>query len=172
MSKKFTVELDSSSIRSAIAALRAYEQALPQKAERIRQSVGEIIVNEASAGFNGAIVDDTINVPPEQATVQVNSHDSGDSTFVVAVGEDAVWVEFGAGVYHNGAVGTSPNPLGAELGYVIGSHGIRGRQSKWVYARDGSKIWTHGTKAVTPMYKAFQEARNQLVEIATEVFAS
>ena len=172
MSEKITVELDSSSIRNAIAAVREYQQALPKKAEWLRQSVGNVIVCEAAAGFNSAIVDDTLSVPPEQASVQVTSHDSGDSTFVVAVGEDAVWVEFGAGVYHNGALGSSPNPLGAELGFVIGSHGVRGRQNKWVYARDGSKVWTHGTPAKMPMYKAFQEARNQLVLIAMEVFES
>ena len=31
--------------------------------------------------------------------------------------------EFGSGVYHNGSVGTSPNPYGDDLGLTIGSYG-------------------------------------------------
>ena len=69
----------------------------------------------------------------------------GSVTVVIASGEDAIWIEFGSGVYYNGSPGTSPHPSGAELGFVIGGYGDgNGKKNAWGYKDEtGKVILTH-----------------------------
>ena len=77
-------------------------------------------------------------------------------------GPNALFVEFGAGVYHNGPVGSSPHPLGTELGYTIGSYGQgHGKDEYWHYTKDGNEHISHGTKALMPMWRASQAIRQE-----------
>lgn len=66
------------------------------------------------------------------AEVQVSIDERENVSIVIAAGEDAVWVEFGAGVYHNGSAGSSPHPKGSELGFTIGGYGKgMGKRQTW-----------------------------------------
>lgn len=104
-----------------------------------------------------------------EVTVSVE-HKSG-SSLVIASGEDAIWVEFGAGVYHNGSAGSSPHPKGTELGFTIGGYGKGdGKKNIWGYYSDGELKLTHGTPAKMPMYRAVQTVCNEIASIAKEVF--
>ena len=96
----------------------------------------------------------------------------GDISVIVADGEDAVWVEFGAGVYHNGSAGSSPNPYGAQLGFTIGSYGKGyGKANAWgYYDENNNLVLTRGTPASMPMYRAAQAVAKQSLKIAREVF--
>jgi hypothetical protein len=106
--------------------------------------------------------------------VDVVVEDNGNMTLVIANGTDAVFMEFGAGVYYNGAVGSSPNPLGAALGFTIGSYGFgQGKKEVWGYmGEDGRLHLTHGTPASMPLYRALQSVVNDIEQIAREVFSS
>ena len=120
--------LSESEIDRAIRELNAYKQDLIRKAELLRQRVAEMISNEAQKGFNGAIVSDLIGDEARYPHVDVAVETSGKITLVIARNKeadsnDAMWVEFGAGVYHNGSAGSSPHPKGAELGFTIGGYG-------------------------------------------------
>ena len=99
---------------------------------------------------------------------------SGDIVATLVLrGEDVMFVEFGAGVYYNGASGDSPNPLGVGLGYTIGSYGSgHGKQEMWHYFDDDSGHWktSRGTEATMPMYKADMEIRQKFADIAKRVF--
>lgn len=92
---------------------------------------------------------------------------------IVADGEDAVWCEFDAGVYHNGAAGSSPNPYGPELGLTIGSYGKgHGKRSAWgYYDENGELVITRGAPASMPMYRAARDVTVRAVQIAREVFS-
>lgn len=97
----------------------------------------------------------------------------GRLSVVLASGPDAVFIEFGAGVYHNGAAGASPHPKGQELGYTIGGYGKGfGQRKAWGY-RDGSGnlIVTRGTEAMMPMLNAADRCAEIAARIAREVFA-
>lgn len=95
----------------------------------------------------------------------------GNVTVVVANGEDAVWIEFGAGVHYNGSVGSSPNPYGAKLGFIIGGYGKgNGRKETWGFYEDGELKITHGTPAKMPMANAVTALCNEFPRIAKEVF--
>ena len=90
---------------------------------------------------------------------------------MIASGDDAVWVEFGAGVYHNGSPGTSPHLRGAELGLTIGGFGKgRGKKEVWGYFENGALKLTRGTPAKMPMARAVMVVCDEIVAIAKEVF--
>ena len=171
--KKISFSLDSQSVVKAIAELDEYKREIEQKTEQLRQRIGMLIAWSATHGFSTAIVDDIVGGEKRYANVDVSVNEAGDITVVMADGEDAVFVEFGAGVYNNGAVGTSPHPKGAELGFTIGSFGDgNGAKNVWGFPDGGSITLTHGTPAAMPMYRGVREACDQMAEIAREVFGA
>lgn len=171
--KKIVISLDSASVQNAIYELERYRQDLVRKTELLRQRIGMVIAWSASQGFSTSLVDDVLNGEKRFANVDVSVNEEGDITVVIASGNDAVFVEFGAGVYNNGRVGTSPHPKGAELGFTIGSFGKgNGRKEVWGYYGQGGLTLTHGTPASMPMYRGMREACDQIAEIAGEVFRS
>lgn len=104
--------------------------------------------------------------------VKVTSNESVVTAVLTAKGEEILFIEFGAGIYYNGSVGSSPHPKGEEFGYLIGTYG-KGYGSKkvWGYYDDSGKlILTYGVEATMPMYRASLEMANNVVRIAREVF--
>lgn len=173
--------LDSKSIENAIRELEAFKKDFEQKCVRLRQLIGERIAWSASHGFRSALVGDfvgrverggTVPVEPPPSNVQVSVRHDGDVTIVFADGEEAVFIEFGAGVYNNGAAGTSPHPWGAENGFLIGSYGKGfGRRRIWGYRNEnGEVILTHGTPAAMPMYHGMMDAIRVMNDLVKEVF--
>ena len=166
-------DLSTSSINKAIKELEAFRRNFLEKVDKYRVRIAEEVADIASLNFGSSMVDDIIKGgAPRKADVSVSVSDRGSISVVVADGEDAVWCEFGAGVYHNGSVGTSPHPSGTELGFTIGSYGKGyGKGQAWgYYDESGGLIITRGTPATMPMYNAAQEVMRKAVEIAREVF--
>ena len=167
--KVITVDLDN--IDVAIQELERYKIEFQRKVDTYRNRVAEEIAASALLNFNNSVVDDRIKGGTRTPDVTINVSERGSISVVVADGEDAVWCEFGAGVYHNGSVGSSPNPYGNDLGFKIGSYGKGyGRQAAWGYYEDGELVITRGTPASMPMYNAVQEVTKRAIEIAREVF--
>lgn len=170
MSKK-VISFTLDEIDKAIKELEQYKIDFQAKVDTYRQRIAEEIATIASFNFGSATMDDVIKGTPRRPEVTVNVDNRGDISVVVANGEDAVWCEFGAGVYHNGSVGSSPNPYGNELGFTIGSYGFgHGKQTAWGYYEDGQLVITRGTPASMPMYNAVQEVTKRAIEIAREVW--
>lgn len=175
MSKVIKINiLSSESIDNAIKEINEYKKNIEKKMTTLRERLTEEIANEASMNFSGAIVDDILGGTPRQASVTVNYDNSGKISVVVAEGEDAVWCEFGAGVYHNGGAGSSPHPKGAELGLTIGTYGKGyGSREVWGFPDENGEIkLTHGTPATMPMYNAAVSVAKRAISIAREVFAT
>ena len=173
MSKKvIRFGLNTKDINRAIRELQEFKQDFLEKVDTYRKRIAEEIAVNASMLFANSVVDDVIQGSPRRPDVQVTVDERGGISVVVANGEDAVWCEFGAGVYHNGSVGSSPNPFGTDLGLTIGSYGKgHGKQSAWgYYDEDGNLVITRGTPASMPMYNAVQEVARKSVEIARRVF--
>lgn len=166
---------DPSSVDKAVRELRRRSDWIKRKMEELRERVAYFIAKDASAVFNTAVAEDDMREGIVTGSVQVSVEPGGDNTtLIIADGEDAVFMEFGAGVYYNGAVGSSPNPWGNDLGFTIGSYGKgNGKKEVWAYTgADGQIHLTHGTPASMPLYKAVQSVRQDIVNIAREVFAS
>ena len=99
--------------------------------------------------------------------VQVEIKHTANKSSVIANGEEAVFAEFGAGVYYNGPVGSFPHP-NKPIGVVaIGKYGHGyGSREIWVfYDKNREPKFTHGTPASMPMYHAMQE----LIQIAPQI---
>lgn len=163
--------LNTKDINKAIRELEKYKRDFQKKVDNYRKRIAEEIAVNASLNFGSALMEYRIREGPRKPDVQVSVDDRGSIAVVVADGEDAVWCEFGAGVYHNGSVGSSPHPKGNELGFTIGSYGFGfGRFKAWGYYEDGNLVITRGTPASMPMYNAAQEVMKKAIEIAREVF--
>ena len=169
--KVIRFSLNSSDIEKAIQELERYKIEFRKKVDTYRQRVADEMATTASFNFGSAVMDDRIRGGSRKPDVSVKVDERGSITVVVADGEDAVWCEFGAGVYHNGSAGSSPNPYGKELGFTIGSYGKGyGKRTAWGYYEDGELVITRGTPASMPMYNAVQEVTKRAIEIAREVF--
>ena len=166
------VGLSQREINKAIRDIERYKQEFQKKVETYRKRIAEEIATQALLNFGNAIVDDVVNGSPRKADVNVSVSERGAVSVVVADGDDAVWCEFGAGVYHNGSVGSSPNPYGNDLGFTIGSYGKgRGKQQAWGYYDENNElVITRGTPASMPMYNAVQEVMRKSIIIAKEIF--
>lgn len=174
MNKTINIDVFSpSSIRAALRELRQYQDRLERKAEELRRRVAELIRIDAQAVFDYSVADDRMDEGIIIGGVDVEVQTNGDVTLVIASGKDVVFMEFGAGVFYNGSVGSSPHPLGAGLGYTIGSYGNgNGAKEVWGWRDDDGFHLSHGAPASMPLYKAVMNARNDLEQIAREVFST
>ena len=164
---------DSKSTRNAINELKKYRDDIKKKTQTLRQIIAEKIAIKADYVFSQSIVSDIfLGDEPRKADVEVTIDESENLSIVIAKGEDAIWVEFGAGVYHNTSVGTSPHPMGSQLGFTIGGYGEgKGANKTWFYKGDNEQwIGTKGTRATMPLFMAVEEIRDEILEIAREVF--
>lgn len=169
--KLIKFELSEDSINSAIKELTNYKNEIIRKSELLRDRIAERISIDSQRGFNGAIISDVINGTAKYANVSVSVEKTGAITLVIAKGEDAVWVEFGAGVYYNGLAGSSPHPKGSELGFTIGGYGYgMGKKKTWGFYEDGELLLTRGAPAKMPMYNALKIVCDDIAAIAQEVF--
>lgn len=173
MAKKISFGLSPREIDRAIGELENYRKGVLRKTKRLREEIARVIEERAQRGFMGALIDDTLRddgtylIPDIDVTISGNDNVS----VVIAKGEDAVWIEFGTGVYHNGSAGSSPHPKGSELGMTIGGFGQgRGKRKTWGYYESGNLVLTRGTPAAMPMYRTFMEVCPLIDEIAKEVF--
>lgn len=165
-------ELSEDSIEQAIKEVEKYKKDFEKKCNELCRRLAEKIQDEAQRGFSGAIVDDLTDKSggAKMASVLVTTSESDGVFKVTAEGEDAVWCEFGAGVYHNGSAGSSPNPYGIDLGFTIGGFGANGKKEYWGFYDNGELKITRGTPASMPMYRAVQTAIQDIDKLAKEVF--
>lgn len=172
--------LSESEIDRAIKEVRQFKRDFLEKVSIYRKRIAEEIARNAQAIFMASEIDDVIGGDEDRATsrkadVDVYVKDDGLITVVVADGEDAIWCEFGAGVYYNGSAGGSPNEWGGTLGYTIGSYGEgHGKREAWgFYVDPASKTGltiTRGTVATMPMYRSAEQVTQIATKIAKEVF--
>lgn len=176
MSTTITINIfDPASVDRAVREIRAYSDRVQRKTEELRERVANLIANDARTAFASAMASDDLREGATPGNVDVSVRSDGDNvTVIVADGKDAVFMEFGAGVYYNGAVGSSPHPLGTSLGMTIGSYGKGlGKRAVWGYLGDDGELHlTHGAPASMPLYNAVQSVARDIVNIAREVFAN
>jgi hypothetical protein len=165
----------SAGVRGIQDHIHQYSEKVKRKAYELQKRVADLIAKDASGHYYTSVADDLLDgAVLGGAVVDVVVEDNGNMTLVIVNGKDAVFMEFGAGVYHNGSVGSSPNPWGAALGYTIGSYG-KGNGAKTVWGfkdADGELHLTHGVPASMPLYRAVRGVLWYIEEIAQEVFSS
>lgn len=168
MSKHWKIGLDAHEIDGVIRDLQAYVSELDVKCELVREQIAQLLAVYAEVGFNGATVNDHHSPLPTTVTVESGGE---NVTLVVAQGEEAMFIEFGAGVHYNGG-GVPYASLGADFpGYAMGSYGKgNGIKDYWHYMADGRWHTTHGTRMQSPFHNAFLEILPAVESIVRNVF--
>lgn len=167
---KIQMKLNEGSIDAAIRQVKSYANSLDRKAEELRCRIAEELAQMVESGFNGSQYDDVIYEGARVPNVQVSVTQKGDVSIVMASGKEAVFAEFGAGVYYNPSGSPHPNPPAGIV--AIGTYGKGyGSRKIWGYYEDGELKLTHGTPASMPMYHAVQAIIPRIPSIAKEVFA-
>lgn len=165
------VELSEDGLQDAIKVLEMYKI-------KLRESVRHFVLKLSEAGYKviKARLGRAGSGASSSAVTVIDINHSSKNIYKATIslsGSEVLFIEFGAGVYYNGSLGSSPNPLGIETGYVIGSYPgqTHAGDDYWFYTdEDGQKHYTHGTKAQMPMYNASEYMRGHIGSIAREIF--
>ncbi len=167
---KIRFKLNSQDISRALSEVKKYHDDFPKKTEEIRKKVQAILTDLVKTGFNGAGYDDVLHEGMKVPDVTVYATDEGNISLVVADGKEAVFIEFGAGVYYN--PDGAPHPARGQGIVAIGEYGYGyGKRKVWgYYDEEGNLKLTHGTPASMPMYHAIQEIVPRIPDICREVF--
>ena len=179
MAKKvIKCSLSQKSIQNAIQELRSYQSELRRKTELFVKKLAEVgipVIDENMAKASFTYDDKGIQSGSDTSHyTHVEIHTFGDyaQANLIVENKSILFIEFGAGVYYNGAAGASPHPKGQEVGFLIGSYGAgHGQKKVWGYYDDsGQLVLTHGVEATMPVLKAYNEIIQKCVKVAKEVF--
>ena len=157
------VDLSKDGVERAIQELKRYKQGFLDREKRLVEGLAEIGLKEASVRFTTAMYDGTNDV-------SVRLDETSNGYAIVAEGEVVAFIEFGAGVYHNGS---EPYPNPRPTGIVgIGEYGKgHGKRKAWGYFDEsGELVITHGNPAAMPMWYASEEMKNSVLKVVKEVF--
>ena len=163
VAKVIKMSLSTSSINNAIKELKAFRDSMDAKKDELLEELANIGVREASVRFTTAMYDGINDTEVTLETV-------ANGYRIVAEGKAVAFIEFGAGVYHNGS---EPYPNPRPDGIVgIGEYGHgRGKQQAWGFVNaDGELTITRGNPAAMPMWYASEEMRNSILKISRRVF--
>ncbi|MFA5675452.1 MAG: hypothetical protein WDA65_02920 [Christensenellales bacterium] len=163
--QKITIQLSEESIKAAIKELAKYKRELNKKTLKL---IDLMLKHGEDYAIN-----QVGHVDTGETLSSIRGYRDGDKGVVVA-GGNAIWLEFGTGVRHNGPAGGSPHPKGTELGMTIGEYG-KGQGANlggwWYY--DGDKVrHTYGIEANLFMWKTARELERVAPELAREVFGN
>ena len=165
---KINISLTPSSIDNAIAQIKQFQKEITSKLDIVCERLAILIKDEALIGFLNAEYDGVNNVE-----VAYTRTDKG--YLVTASGNAVLFIEFGAGVYYNGAGGSYPGNKPSGLSN-IGEYGYgRGKNNAWGFYWNGSKddlVVTRGNPPAAAMFYAKENARQQISKICKEVFGN
>ena len=164
---EITLDLSPSGIRAAQRQIQAVSDWIESKTRQLLERLAEIGFQEARVMFNYAEAFYNNGKGGINADLTVEPIENGYA--IRASGEDVCFIEFGAGVtYDTGYPGERPEGV-----VGIGEYG-RGQGANpngWNYpAVDGWKH-TKGNPPAAGMFAATQTIRQQVYNIAREVFA-
>lgn len=168
---KISIRLSVNDIDKAINSIEKYQQELQNKCELFVKRLAETGIPVIDRAIGSTAGDSSTE---HYTHIDIRHFQNYSSATLVLEGEDILFIEFGAGVHYNTAAGTSPHPLGEKLGYTIGSYGYgQGANDYWFYmAETGESVMSHGTRATKPMFYASKKIRDQMLQIAKEVFGN
>lgn len=162
---------------------RLKKELLEYKRDYLQDRVKTLVERLAESGVS--IAKAKVNESPlgKYVTIQTNitEEQAGCKAIIVATGaikesegyspfNTLLAIEFGAGIHHNSTANPNADKFGLGVGTFPGQ--IHAFDDGWWYWDDKLQEWryTHGVKAIMPMYNASMEMQNKIVSIAKEVF--
>lgn len=165
--KTITLDLSSHGISKTIQQLEAFTAWVEQKTSLLMSKLSQLGLDVARINF-GSVMPYYNNGNGADATITVEPIENGYA--IQASGEDVCFIEFGAGVtYGEGYSGNRPEGI-----VGIGEYGKgRGANPKgWWYKKEGEDaVHTLGNPPAEGMFAAEQTIRQQVYNVAKEVFA-
>lgn len=183
MTMKIKIDLFSlSSWANARKQIYSYRQKLPWKCERLCERLASIGRTTATVTFSNAVYDvfrekdgsetyGSAKIIVDAHQVSMERDSGGSSSWVItANGEEVAFVEFGAGVYFNSGGSAHENRPDGIVG--IGQYGKGyGKKKLWGFTDEtGRHRLTRGTPEQPGMLLASRDMRQQLIQVASEVF--
>lgn len=170
MAKVIEIDLlNAKSLDAAITKIEAYKKSLEQKCELLCSRLCDIGIPVIRAKISSAMGDSS-----KAHSVYYNIQSNGAVTdmYIYLTGEDILFIEFGAGIYYNNG---AAHPKASELGFGVGTypgqtHAIN--PGYWWYKDDTDDTlhFSRGTEATMPMYSAMLTIKDNVLNIAQEVF--
>ena len=167
--KTIKVKLSQDSIDNAIDEISQYREDLETK---LKILVGRLVQDgvQVANAWVGAGQGDS-----KQAYVDYQVNPEGDivKASIFLQGKDALFIEFGAGIYYNNG---NAHPKAAEFGYGVGTYPSEHPPNRainpgywWYGNKQTGRHFSLGTEATMPMYHAAETVRNNLIYEAVEV---
>lgn len=165
MSRTITIDIfNPASIDAAVKEIRDYADWVKRKTAELARRLADMGAVNVSLGYSRAVYtgDNDISVTVEQ---------QGENSYaIIANGEAVLFVEFGAGVTYGYG-----HPQSSVEGTPMGPGTYPSEKGHW---NDPKGWWipggehTYGNPPSMTMYLTAKELRNQLEDIAREVFSS
>ena len=160
---------DPESVTAAIAELKDVRAEWRRKANLLCETVAAMIADQVSENLSEIdMSDDLKDISTHTATPRfpiLGAEARGNQVYIG--GEEIAFVEFGAGIYHNGG---RSNPLADKVQFetAIGSYGQgNGNKKYWFVAHN---LISCGTPAYMPIYRAIEAVKPKIPMIAREIF--
>ena len=166
-----------SNVDTVIVQLEQYRNKLNERIHTMLERLAELGVDTAAVAFKTAQYDGdndvVVNAPEWLSDTQL---------IISATGSSVTFIEFGTGVHY-----AEQHPKASEVGAVRGEYGMgRGKRDAWGYYGNpgtngkirksvegkGDLVITHGNPPSRALYNAGKEMRENISEIAREVFSS
>lgn len=168
-----TVQVDvfnKTSIDHAIAELKDAQKEWQRKANLCAETIAAMLADMISDNFN--------SVPFGDDLKDIGTHTQIPTFPIIGVGavgnrvliqgDEAVFIEFGAGIYHNGSGANNPLSEKVQFDTGIGSFGKgHGNEKYWFVAHN---IISCGTPAYMPIHNAIEAIKPMIPTIVRQVF--
>ncbi len=160
-------QVQTKGLEDALGYIEVLGERLENKLDMLLKRLAEIGVDTAKVHFSNWSLyisnDSPVNVYAEEAE---------EGIAVIADGEKVAFIEFGAGVFYNGAesyLGVRPPNVAG-----IGEYGQKkGQRNTWAYYDSNNILtFTHGNPPANAMYFTSEEIIKSVDRIAKEVFAN
>lgn len=169
------MEIKISGLDGLINKLKSYQKTFDDKQKKLLEELAKIGIDTASVKFQTAQYDGENDVVVSNTPEWVGDN----KLFLTATGNAVTFIEFGTGVHY-----AEQHPKAAAFGAIRGTYGQgKGSRDTWGYYGlpgtngqvikendKGTVVLTHGNPPARAMYDATKEMRNQILNIAREVF--
>lgn len=173
------IKISLGKISQAIKQVEDYKKALADKEREFLKRLAEIGVEEATARFTTAQYDGTNDVQVD-APIWLDDN----KIAVRASGNAVTFIEFGTGYFYNSE--GDEHPAASKYGFTVGGYGQgRGKGDFWYYKGEPGTngetpkspsmaakglVFTHGNPQNRCMWEASKKIREEILNIAREVF--
>lgn len=159
------------SVQNAIKEVKSVKQEWQRKARQAENIVAAELaklINEEL--MNVAIADDLKDTKTHQQVHSVPGVEArANGNTVTIYGENVVFIEFGAGIYHNSGGNDNPLSKAVQFDTSIGSFGKgQGNKKYWFVAHN---LISCGTPAYMPIHNAIEAIKPQIPTLVRQVFA-